>query len=43
MSRGRRICYPGAFSHCLNRGDRREKLFWDDENYDQMLKCLAKA
>ncbi len=43
MGRGRRICYPGAFFHCLNRGNRREKIFQDDEDYHQMLECLGGA
>jgi REP element-mobilizing transposase RayT len=43
MGRGRRICYPGAFFHCLNRSNRREKIFCDEDDYDQMLKCVGKA
>jgi REP element-mobilizing transposase RayT len=43
MGRGHRICYPGAFFHCINRGNRREKLFWEDVDYDQILKCLGEA
>jgi REP element-mobilizing transposase RayT len=43
MGRGRRICYPGAFFHCINRGDRREKIFCDEDDYDQMLKCLGEV
>jgi putative transposase len=43
MGRGRRICYPGAFFHCINRGNRREKIFWEEEDYEQMLKCLGEA
>ncbi len=43
MGRGRRICYPEAFFPCINRGNRREKIFWDEDDYHQMLNCLGEA
>ena len=41
MGRGRRLCFPGAFFHCINRGNRREPIFCEDEDYGQMVKCLG--
>ncbi len=43
MGRGLRIYYPGAFFHCINRGNRREKIFCEEKDYQQMLKCLGDA
>ena len=41
MGRGRRLCFPGAFFHCINRGNRREQIFCEEEDYGQMLKSLG--
>ena len=38
-----RIQYPGAIYHVLNRGDRREAIFRDDEDRQQMLTTLGEA
>jgi putative transposase len=43
MGRGRRICFPGAFFHCINRGNRRGKISYDQLDHQQMLKCLGDA
>jgi putative transposase len=43
MGRGRRICYAGAFFHCINRGHRRERLFLEDDDYREFLKGMAEA
>jgi hypothetical protein len=32
MARKVRVGYPGAIYHLLNRGDRRELIFRDDED-----------
>jgi REP element-mobilizing transposase RayT len=41
MGRCRRICFPGAFYHCINRGNRREQIYRDNSDYQQMLEGLA--
>ncbi len=43
MGRGRRLSFPGAFSHCINRGNRREPIYRDEDDYQQMLKGLGQA
>ena len=43
MGRGRRICYPGAFFYCMNRGHHQEQIYSDEEDYQHMLKCLGDA
>ncbi len=40
MGRGRRIAFPGAFFHCINRGNHREAIFRTDEDYLYMLDCF---
>jgi len=41
MGRGRRIAYPGAFFHCINRGNQRERIYRDEEDYQFMLESLG--
>ena len=43
MPRQLRIQYPGAIYHVLSRGDRREKIFLDDVDQQDLLKTLAEA
>jgi REP element-mobilizing transposase RayT len=43
MGRGRRIAYPGAFFHCINRGNQREAIYRDDGDYQFMLECLEEV
>ncbi len=43
MARKPRIFFPGAFYHCLNRGNRRKPLFLSDDDYLFMLDCLNQA
>jgi putative transposase len=37
MARKLRIQYPGAIYHVMNRGDRREAIFEDDEDRQRLL------
>src|ERR1039457_729708 len=43
MARKLRIQYPGAIVHVMNRGDRREAIFEDDEDRQRLLKALTEA
>ncbi len=43
MARKLRIQYPGAIYHVMNRGDRRELIFKDDEDRQRFLDTLAEA
>jgi putative transposase len=43
MARKVRIQYPGAIYHVMNRGDRREAIFEDDEDRERLLETLAQA
>lgn len=43
MARKLRIQYPGAIYHVMNRGDRREAIFEDDEDRQRLLETLAQA
>jgi REP element-mobilizing transposase RayT len=43
MARKLRIQYPGAIYHVMNRGDRREAIFEDDEDRQRWLKTLGEA
>ena len=43
MPRKLRVQYPGAIYHVMNRGDRRGKIFCDDEDRRRFLKTLAQA
>src|SRR5579859_2157648 len=43
MPRKLRVQYPGAIYHLMNRGDRRYKIFEDDEDHHRFLKTLAEA
>src|SRR5260221_10343944 len=38
-----RVQYPGAIYHIMNRGDRREKIFKDDDDRHRFLKTMAEA
>jgi Transposase IS200 like len=43
MARKLRIQYPGALYHVMNRGDRREAIFADDEDRERLLQTLTEA
>jgi len=43
MARKVRIQYPGAMYHVMNRGDRREAIFADDEDRERFLETLAET
>ena len=43
MPRKLRVQYCGAIYHLMNRGDRREKIFKDDEDRHRFVKTLAEA
>jgi len=43
VARKLRVEYPGAIYHVLNRGDRREPIFRDDEDRKQFLGTLGEA
>jgi REP element-mobilizing transposase RayT len=46
MARKPRIHFPGAFYHCINRGNQCKQLFFSDEDYlfmlDRMAYCTEK-
>lgn len=43
MARKLRVEYPGAVYHVMNRGDRREPIFRDDEDRHRFLNTLGEA
>jgi putative transposase len=43
MARKLRVQYPGAIYHAMNRGDRREPIFLDDNDRHQFLRTLGEA
>ena len=43
MARKLRVEYPGAIYHVMNRGDRRELIFKDDEDRHRFLTTLGEA
>lgn len=43
MPRKLRVQYPGAIYHLMNRGDRREDIFQDDEDRRRFLQTLGDA
>jgi REP element-mobilizing transposase RayT len=43
MPRKLRLQYPGAIYHVMNRGDRRDNIFKDDEDRYRFLKAVAEA
>ena len=43
MARKLRIQYPGAIYHVMNRGDRREAIFEDDQDRERVLETLTVA
>ena len=43
MLRKKRVEYPGAIYHVMDRGDRREDIFYDDVDRQDFLKTLAEA
>ena len=43
MARKLRVQYPGAIYHVMNRGDRRETIFADEEDYQKFLTTLGEA
>jgi REP element-mobilizing transposase RayT len=43
MARKLRVEYPGAIYHVMNRGDRREPIFKDDEDRQRFMVALGEA
>ena len=43
MARKLRVEYPGAVYHVMNRGDRREPIFKDDEDRQRFMVTLGEA
>ena len=43
MARKLRVEYPGAIYHVINRGDRREEIFKDDQDRERFLETLAEV
>ena len=43
MARKLRVQYEGAIYHIMNRGDRREDIFHDDDDRRLLLKTLGEA
>ena len=43
MARKLRVQYPGAIYHVMNRGDRREPIFRDEEDHRRLLETLGEA
>jgi REP element-mobilizing transposase RayT len=43
VARKLRIQYPGAIYHVMNRGDRREPIFEDDQDRERFLETLTEA
>ena len=43
MPRKLRIEYPGAIYHVMSRGDRRENIFWNDQDRESFLLALSEA
>ncbi len=43
MPRKLRIQYPGAMYHVMSRGDRRENIFWDEQDRVVFLSTLSEA
>jgi len=43
MARKLRVEYEGAIYHVMNRGDRRELIFLDDEDRQRFLTTLGEA
>ena len=43
MARKVRVEYEGAIYHLINRGDRREEIFRDDQDRERFLESLAEA
>ena len=43
MAHKLRVEYPGAIYHVLNRGDRREPIFKDDQDRERFLQTLGET
>ena len=43
MARKLRVEYPGAIYHLMNRGDRRERIFKDDEDRQGFVVTLGET
>jgi putative transposase len=43
MARKLRVEYPGAIYHVMNRGDRREAIFKDDQDRERFLETLGET
>jgi hypothetical protein len=39
----KRVEYPGAVYHVMNRGDRRERIFRDDADRQRFVNTLGEA
>ncbi len=42
MGRGRRIVYPGLVYHVIKRGNNRDAVFIEDEDYYHYLNCIER-
>lgn len=43
MARKLRVEYPGAIYHVMNRGDRREEIFKDDQDRERLIEALGEV
>ena len=43
MPRPPRLQYPGAFYHVFHRGNRKERIFWDDLDYEKFEEFMIEA
>ena len=43
MARKLRVQYPGAVYHVMSRGNRRERMFVDDEDRRKFLQMMGAA
>ena len=43
MARKLRVEYPGAIYHVMNRGDRREEIFKDDQDRERFIETLGEV
>ena len=43
MGRRKRVWYPGALYHVMNRGNRKTNLFKDTSDYLRFLDCISEA
>src|ERR1035441_5199163 len=43
MPRPPRLQYPGAFYHVFHRGNRKERIFWDDLDYEKFEEFMIES